>query len=161
VVTVKTPATTAAAATARHDGAAAGGALKRARQHREVSGAAAVAKHLSFQLRAPQKLVGLPRRSVTLLDWNGAPAALISYGENLGGIAVIEKTADSGQNGSQATKQGDRHGLNLPTVSINGATGQELDTALGTMVQFTRGGVAYTVVGSVPAAAADAAARAL
>ena len=46
-------------------------------------------------------------------------------------------------------------------MSINGATGQELDTALGTMVRFTRGGVTYTVLGSVPSAAADAAARAL
>ena len=53
------------------------------------------------------------------------------------------------------------HGLSLPTVSINGVTGQELDTALGTMVRFTRGKVIYTVVGSVPAAAAELAARAL
>ncbi len=56
---------------------------------------------------------------------------------------------------------GDHHGLTLPSVSINGVTGQELDTALGTLVRFTRSGVAYTVVGSVPAAAADAAARGL
>jgi hypothetical protein len=46
-------------------------------------------------------------------------------------------------------------------VSIAGATGQELATALGTMVRFTRGGVAYTVIGSVPPAAAEAAARGL
>jgi hypothetical protein len=46
-------------------------------------------------------------------------------------------------------------------VTIKGATGHELDTALGSVVQFTRGGVDYTVLGSVPAAAADAAARAL
>src|SRR5262249_31603984 len=37
------------------------------RRHREISGAAAVARHLSFPLRAPSKLVGLPRRSVSLL----------------------------------------------------------------------------------------------
>ena len=35
------------------------------------------------------------------------------------------------------------------------------DVTLGTMVRFNRAGVTYTVVGSVPAAAADAAARAL
>jgi hypothetical protein len=46
-------------------------------------------------------------------------------------------------------------------VSINGSTGQELSTALGTVVRFTRGGVAYTVLGSVPAAAAEQAARGL
>jgi hypothetical protein len=47
----------------------------------------------------------------------------------------------------------------LPTVSINGVTGHELGTALGTIVQFTRGGVDYTIIGSVPPAAAEAAAR--
>ena len=42
-------------------------------------------------------------------------------------------------------------------MSIDGATGQELDTALGTVVRFSRGGVTFTVLGSVPAVAADAA----
>ena len=51
--------------------------------------------------------------------------------------------------------------LQLPKVSINGATGEELDTALATMIRFQRGGVAYTVLGSVPPAAAQAAARGL
>jgi hypothetical protein len=49
----------------------------------------------------------------------------------------------------------------LQELSIDGATGHELATALGTVVEFERGGVAYTVVGSVPPAAAEAAARAL
>ena len=52
-------------------------------------------------------------------------------------------------------------GSSLPKISINGATGQELDTALGTVLRFERGGVAYTVLGSVPPTAAEAAARAL
>jgi outer membrane lipoprotein-sorting protein len=148
VVTVKAPAEHASAAV-------------RGNKHpqREISGAAAVAKRLSFPLRAPRKLVGLPRRSVTLLNWGGSPAALVAYGQNLGGLAVIEQPAGSATRA--APQGGDHRGLSLPTVSINGATGQELDTALGTMVRFTRGGVSYTVVGSVPAAAADAAARAL
>lgn len=133
------------------------------RHHAEVTGAAAVAKRLPFTLVAPQRLVGLPRRGVTLLDWGGHPAALASYGQNLGGIAVIEQSAGSAGKtlGGSAGGKGDKPGLTLPTVSINGVTGQELDTALGTVVRFTRGGVTYTVLGSVPAAAADAAARAL
>ena len=150
VVQVKTPASTHAN---RHE--------RKDRHHRDVTGAAAVARHLSFPLVAPSKLVGLPRRSVTLLDWGGTPAALVAYGQNLGGVAVIEQPADSAKAAPQ-TQSGDGQGrLTLPTVSINGATAEELDTALGTMVRFTRGGVTYTVVGSVPAAAADAAARAL
>jgi hypothetical protein len=111
---------------------------------------------------APRTLVGLPRRNVTLLNWGGSPAALVTYGQNLGGIAVIEQTPSSASaTQSQSANQDHGNGLSLPTVSINGATGQELDTTLGTMVRFTRDGVTYTVVGSVPPAAADAAARAL
>ena len=58
-------------------------------------------------------------------------------------------------------RRGRMRGLDLPKVSINGATGEELDTALGTVVRFSRGGVDYTVLGSVPPAAAEAAARGL
>ena len=98
-----------------------------------------------------------------LLDWGGHPAALVTYGQNLGGVAVLEQPTAAAKNaGVPGGKIGRDHaGLHLPTVSINGAAGQELDTALGTLVRFDRGGVTYTVLGSVPAAAADAAARAL
>ncbi len=155
VVTVSTP-------NSDHGSAAKSGA--RDRRHHELRGAAAVAKHLPFSLVAPQRLVGLPRQSVTLLDWAGKPAALVTYGQGLGGIAVIEQTPSANGSASSAAGKGsggDRQGLSLPTVSIHGSTAQELDTALGTFIHFTRGGVAYTVVGSVPPAAADLAARAL
>ena len=49
----------------------------------------------------------------------------------------------------------------LPQVNIDGATGTELATPLGTIVSFERGGVSYTVVGSVPPVAAENAARGL
>jgi outer membrane lipoprotein-sorting protein len=155
VVKVSTPSSVAGGAADR--GAKKGHGSK---AHTDIAGVAAVARHVPFTLHAPGSLVGLPRRSTTLLDWAGSPAALVAYGQNLGGIAVIEQAAKSATTPSQSPS-GDHRGLNLPTVSINGATGQELDTALGTMVHFTRGGVSYTVVGSVPATAADAAARAL
>jgi outer membrane lipoprotein-sorting protein len=117
-------------------------------------------ERLRFALLAPKTLVGLPRRAVTRLDWSGHPAALVSYGQNLGGIAVLEQSA--GTAGKLSAPAGDHGaGLSLPTVSIDGVTGQELDTALGTLVRFTRGNVTYTVLGSVPPAAAEAAARAL
>ena len=138
---------------------AAKAAGKHGRAYREVTGAAAVAKKVPFALRAPTTLVGLPRRSVSLIDMNGTSAALVTYGQNLGGIAVIEQAAQPGA-ASQAAG-GDQRGLSLPSVTIKGATGHELDTALGTVVQFRARGVDYTVLGSLPAAAADAAARAL
>ncbi|HEY3729601.1 MAG TPA: hypothetical protein VGL51_20705 [Solirubrobacteraceae bacterium] len=136
-------------------------AKRGARAHHQITGVAAVAQRLPFKLVAPRKLVGLPRQSVQLMDWGGKPAALVSYGQNLGGIAVLEQTAPAGKAANPASGGGVGSGLSLPTVSIRGATGQELDTALGTMVRFTRGGVAYTVIGSVPSTAADAAARGL
>ncbi len=81
--------------------------------------------------------------------------ALVAYGKGLGGIAVIEQKSDG-----QAPQQSS-HGNSIPTVSINGATGQELPTALGTVVRFSRGGVDYTVLGSQPSGVVLAAARAL
>jgi outer membrane lipoprotein-sorting protein len=156
VVRVATPGGQSGAASAREH------ARHGERQHPQINGVAAVSRHLSFSLVAPNTLVGLPRQTVTLLDWGGTPAALVSYGQNLGGIAVIEQKATQGRPVAPASSStGDRRGLSLPAVSIKGATGQELDTALGTMIRFTRGKVTYTVVGSVPAAAAELAARAL
>jgi len=125
-----------------------------------VTGVAAVAGKVRFSLRSPATLAGLPRQSVRLLDWGGSPAALVTYGEGVGEIAVIEQSAAATATASGAAS-GHRQELQLPTVSINGVTGEELDTALGTMIRFTRSGVAYAVLGSVPPVAAEAAARGL
>ncbi len=127
--------------------------------HAEATGAAAVARRLPFTLAAPSSLVGLRQAGVTLLDWNHSPAALVTYGHGLGGIAVIEQRAD-GKSASTSASSGNSQ-FSLPTVSIKGATGTELDTALGTVIRFTRAGVAYTLLGSVPPSAAELAARAL
>jgi outer membrane lipoprotein-sorting protein len=132
-------------------------------KHAHVTGVKAVAGRLPFALVAPSKLAGLPRQSATLLEMSGHPAALLTYGQSLGGIAVIEQASTgSGALSLNGSSSGaGQHGVNLPTVVIGKATGQELDTALGTLVRFTRAGVTYTVVGSVTPVAADAAARAL
>jgi outer membrane lipoprotein-sorting protein len=147
------------AAIGSHAGAKAG----RHAHQAQVSGARAVAAKLPFTLHAPKALIAMPRQSVKLLSWGGKPAALVTYGKGLGGIAVIEQTAPAktGSASSTSKSSGDQPGFSLPTVSINGATGTELDTALGTVVRFSRGGVSYTVLGSVPPVAAEKAARAL
>jgi len=152
VVRISTPATTATHA------------ARRSEKRTDVTGPAAVQRHLKFTLVAPATLVGLPRQSVSLLDWAGSPAALVTYGQNLGGIVVVEQDASKAHGLPSGTTSGSGdhpRGLSLPSVSIDGVTGRELDTALGTVITFTRGKVAYTVLGSVPAAAAEAAARAL
>jgi outer membrane lipoprotein-sorting protein len=130
-------------------------------QHREPTskeGAAAVQKSLDFQLVAPSSLAGLPQGEVRSIEVDGKTAALATYGKGLGGIAVIETASEPG---GEEAGSGDEAGLSLPKVSINGASGEELDTALGTVLRFSRGGVDYIVIGSVPPAAAEAAARAL
>jgi outer membrane lipoprotein-sorting protein len=138
------------------------GAKRRARAAEKVRGPAAVDAAVPFKLSAPAKLAGLPRQDVRLLDWGGHPAALVTYGQNLGGIAVIERQPDAkgAKRAQPAQGRGDGESR-LPTLSINGATGTELATALGTVVQFDRRGVSYVVIGSVPPQAAEAAARGL
>src|SRR5919201_2488766 len=119
---------------------------------RHVDGLSAVAQRVHFNLSAPRTLVGLPRTGVSLVDGGGEPGALVTYGRGLSEIVVIQTPIQQGERKLPES---------LPKVSINGATGTELDTALGTVVHFERAGVAYTVLGSVPPAAADAPARGL
>jgi outer membrane lipoprotein-sorting protein len=122
-----------------------------------VSGASAVQKELAFPLAAPATLDGLPRQEVRLASVNSSKAALVLYGKGLGGIAVVEQRAN--QSGGKSA--GNAPAGSLPSVSIDGTTGHELATALGTVLTFDRAGVSYTVIGSVPPAAAEAAARGL
>ena len=127
--------------------------MKGSAHHPQISGAAAVARALPFRLSAPSSVVGLPRQSVRLVDWSGSKAAMAVYGRGLGALVVLEQPA---------TATGKHSPLrSLPGISIDGASGHELDTALGTLIQFDRSGVRYTVIGSLPPAAAEAAARAI
>lgn len=123
-----------------------------------LEGLAAVQRSVDFQLDAPASLAGLPRAGVSGIEVEGETAALATYGKGLGGIAVIESKSEPGEGGESAESA---EGLSLPKISINGVNGEELDTALGTVLKFSRGGVDYIVAGSVPPAAAEAAARAL
>src|SRR5204862_147287 len=79
---------------------------------------------------APEKLVGLKRQSATLLASSGHPAALITYGQGLGGIAVIELTADAG-NKQPSRTTGENGRLARPAGKIRGRDGQEPDPPAG------------------------------
>ena len=120
-----------------------------------MAGAQAVQRELGFTLAAPRELAGLPRKEVRLVRVGDGKGALAVYGEGLGGILVFQHEAGSGNPPTDAAGGG------LPQINIDGATGTELATALGTMVSFERGGVSYTVLGSVPPAAVENAARGL
>lgn len=137
---------------------------KRHAKHSEITGVRAVAKQLPFKLAAPSRLGNLHRQSVSLMGGRGHAGALVLYGQGLGGIAVIEEqaTASSARQLQLSQGNGDhQNGIALPTFSVHGNTAQELDTALGTLVRFTSGGVTYTVIGSVIPRTARAAARGL
>ena len=118
---------------------------------------------LAFKLVAPDALAGLPRQEVRLMQREKSAGALTTYGKGLGGIVVLQQKAGNGQDkqGPGGGGGGGDHSLRLPQVNINGATGTELATALGTVVTFERNGISYTVAGSVTPQAAEQAAREL
>jgi outer membrane lipoprotein-sorting protein len=122
----------------------------------KVEGLDAVQKQVGFKVSAPASLAGLPRKQVRLVRFGSENGALATYGQGLGAILVFQQKADP-----QGAKSGGPAGLRLPEVNIDGATGSELATALGTIVTFERNGVSYTVAGSVPPLAAENAARGL
>lgn len=120
-----------------------------------VSGLEAVQAKTSFEVSAPPGLAGMARDGARLISSGEDAGALLTYGEGLGGIAVLELPA-----GEAGSGEGDETGgLQLPSVTIEGATqAQQLETPLGTLIRFRRGGVEYTVAGSVtPAVALEAA----
>ena len=84
--------------------------------------------------RRTRPLVGLPRTGVRLVTDGKDPVALVTYGQGLGAIAVLERSAAKA--GEQKIPL-----AGLPAVSIDGATGHELPTALGTLISVERGGV--------------------
>jgi outer membrane lipoprotein-sorting protein len=139
-----------------HNGDAAG------KSGRAVEGVEAVRAHVPFELAAPKTLAGLPRRGAWLAQPGGRPAAVTTYGEGLGAIVVVQYEADKEDGGDPLSGAGGGdHGLRLPQVNVDGATGSELATALGTVVTFERDGVVHVVAGSIPAQAAETAAREL
>jgi outer membrane lipoprotein-sorting protein len=116
-----------------------------------VAGLGKVKAAAHFPVVAPGSLVGLPRRDVRLL---GGDTALVLYGRGLGGIVLVERKAGAAGPAQRALSA-------LPTVSLDGLTAHELATQLGTVLEWHRGGTSFALAGSLPPAAAEAAARAV
>ncbi|HEX4364879.1 MAG TPA: hypothetical protein VHZ75_10050 [Solirubrobacteraceae bacterium] len=143
---------------------AAGDRDRASRRHGHGAAAAtsvdALAKTLDFSLSTPDTLAGLPRQGAYGVDFDGHKGALVTYGKGLGGIIVFEHKTDAHDTASAKPDSGHRDSP-LPQINIDGTTGTELATALGTLVTFERSGVSYVVAGSVPPVAAENAARGL
>ena len=124
-----------------------------------VTGLDAVQAKVPFTITAPPSLAGMPRSDVRLVGSTDHPGALVTFGEGLDGIAVLETAADP----SAATprKGGDGGALTLGEITIGAVRGQKLSTPLGTVVTFDRDGIRYVVLGSVISSTAEAAAREL
>lgn len=150
-----------------HDGrGGSSGPAATTRDGRAIRGVAAVQAALPFRLAAPATLAGLPRKSVWLARPGDEPAAVVTYGAGFGGIVVVQSAGGgdllgAAGGGDSSGGHGGSAALQLPRINIDGATGSELATALGTVVTFQRGGVSHVVAGSVGPQAAETAAREL
>jgi outer membrane lipoprotein-sorting protein len=132
-----------------------GGASNQTITHEQ--GLAAVQAAVPFTLDAPPTLAGMARDEVRGAQVNGHAAALITYGEGLGGIAVLESAKAPGESAKQPAEAGGFLG-ELPKVTLSGANASELPTPLGTLLSFQRAGIVYALAGSVtPATMQDAA----
>ncbi len=137
-----------------------GAAASPQRQVTHEHGLTAVREAVPFALDAPATLAGMTRGEVRGVEANGHAAALIVYGEGLGGIAVLERAAEP--NGAPAGERSSEEAGGflgeLPQVALPGASASELPTPLGTLLSFRRAGVAYLLAGSVtPTTLQDAA----
>jgi outer membrane lipoprotein-sorting protein len=119
-----------------------------------ITGLDAVRAAAGFPVTAPDTLVGLPRRDVRLVGSSDHKAAVVTYGQGLGAIVVVQRPAPAGGTSGGTLDS-------LPKVSLDGVTAHELATQLGTILTWEKGGIATVIAGSVPAASAEAAAREL
>lgn len=116
-----------------------------------VTGLAAVQAAAPFTVVAPDTVGGLARADVRLV---GGKTVVVTYGEGLGAIVVVERAAEGSGSASAPAMLG-----SLPSVTIDGVSAHELATQLGTVLQWQASGVSYVLAGSVPAATAESAAR--
>ena len=114
-------------------------------------GAAAASKAVGFTVAAPQRLAGFPQHQLRAISIGSHKAALASYGRGLGTVFLLEQRAGGSQSPLSA----------LPSVSIAGIKAHELDTTLGSVIQWSHGGVTYTIAGSQSAQRLMSAAQSL
>ena len=102
-------------------------------------------KALPFKLSAPAdaRRPAAPRGPPRRLEGREA-GALVTYGQGLGGIAVIEQPAEPAR-AAPAPGAATTAACSSRRSRSTARPAQELDTALGTVIRFQRGGVAYTV----------------
>ena len=120
-----------------------------------VTGLAAVQAAAPFTVVAPDTLVGLPRQDVRLVG-PATRRVLAVYGQGLGAIVVVERAPDAAARSRRGAARRAAAGL---ARRRDRRTSSRRSSARSS--RWDSGGVSYVLAGSVPAAAAEAAARAL
>jgi hypothetical protein len=101
----------------------------------------------------PASLAGLELRTCREASRStDAPGRVLVYGTSLSSVVVLEQPGGDDPGGLWSL---------LPSVTVSGTSGRELVTGLGTVIRFVRGGVTYTVLGSMPRPVVEAVARGL
>ena len=116
-----------------------------------VSGLDAVKAAAPFPVIVPASLDGRELKDVRLV---GGDTVVAFFGERLDGIALVERKVDS--SGASAGPL-----ASLPTVTLNGVKAHELNTQLGTVLEWQTDGTSFVLAGSLPTSAAEAAAQAV
>jgi outer membrane lipoprotein-sorting protein len=100
-------------------------------------------------------------RGLTGVYLKGADGVVLSYGSGWGTVVLAQGPQGDGASVPQRVVAGGND-LALPTVALgDGVEATELSTPIGTGLRWNAGGVSYVLVGSVPAADLEYAAREL
>jgi outer membrane lipoprotein-sorting protein len=142
------------------------------RENREPQSIASVAEAehaVGFPVR---QLANAPSdRELTEVRIVGSDGVVQSYGDGWGTVVFVQKpdrepeSTDQSQKDSRREASGEDDGrdeqLQIPTVDLGGVEAKEISTPIGTSLSWSANGVSYSLVGSVPAAELEEAARGL
>ena len=120
---------------------------------RRSTGLAAVQAAAGFPVVAPDTLVGLPRQDVRLVGGRLA-AALVVYGQGLGAIVVVERKADAPAQRGRRARRACRRSRSTASTGARARDAARHGPRAGSAAASR-----YVLAGSVPPAAAEAAAR--
>ncbi len=142
------------------------------RENREPQSVASIAEAQEAVGFPVRQLANAPGgRELTEIRVAGSDGVVQTYGEGWGTVVLVQKpdrepeSADQPQQDSGREVNGEDDSrdeqLQVPTVDLGGVEAKEISTPVGTGLSWSANGVSYSLVGSVPAAELEEAARGL
>jgi outer membrane lipoprotein-sorting protein len=139
------------------------------REPQSVASVAEAQEAVDFPVR---QLANAPGgRELAEIRVAGSDGIVQTYGEGWGTVVLVQKPdrepedADAPREDSGREANGEDDGrdgqLQVPTVDLGGVEAKEISTPIGTGLSWSANGVSYSLVGSVPAAELEEAARGL